>query len=109
MRCTARVERTANPTATPKTKPPTWAAHATPEFGLVKNWVRNHTPRSHLAEIVVKMGKTKKIRVRTGAFGNHTRYAPITAATAPEAPTTGMVASGWSATWVASAARPPAR
>ena len=47
--------------------------------------------------------------VRTRAFGNQTRYAPITAAMAPDAPMEGTVESGLTATCASVATIPPAR
>ena len=50
-----------------------------------------------------------KTSVRMRASGNHTRYAPITAAIAPEAPTTGTVEAVSTTTWATVATTPAAR
>ena len=97
------------PTTTPNTKPPTWAIQATPEFGAVKNWKTNQKPSSHLAVMSRNMKKKpKKSSDRMRTFGNITRYAPMTPAMAPDAPTIGTVLLGCTTTWANVAARPAA-
>ena len=42
-------DRSGGRPTTPKAKPPTWATHATPLFGLVKNCRTNQNPSNHSA------------------------------------------------------------
>ena len=68
-----------------------WAMYATPLFGPVKNCSTNQIASQMPAGISMKK---KNSSVRIGARGNHTMYAPITAAIAPDAPTNGMTLLG---------------
>jgi len=66
---------------------------------LVKNCSTNQAPRSHLARRSAKVTKKKrKISDLILTLGKRTRYAPMTPAMAPDAPTTGTVLPGCTAT-----------
>jgi len=80
--------------------------YATSLLGPVKNCNTNQIDNQIPAGISTKKMKSS---VRIGARGNHTRYAPITAAIAPDAPTSGTTLLVSSATCAAVATTPPAR
>src|SRR5882672_10019374 len=78
--------RAMNPNNAPATNPATWATQATPELGAVKNWSPNQASSTKYAGSSIGM-MTSSDRIRF--VGNHTRYAPITPAIAPDAPMIG--------------------
>ena len=55
----------------------------------------------------MRIGMKRKMSPRIRTLGNHERYAPITAAMAPDAPITGMVLLGSTKTWANVAKMPP--
>src|ERR1700730_10477432 len=88
--------RHTKPTSTPNTKPPTWADHAICEAPRTsKNCCANQKPSSHAALTLRKRTTGPRgIIERILVLGNQTRYAPMTPAMAPDAPTRGTVESG---------------
>lgn len=65
--------RVAAATAAPNANPPTWATHATPEFGAKKNCDKNQNPKSHAALIRATKGMMMTVTsVVTRALGYNT-------------------------------------
>jgi hypothetical protein len=84
----------------PATNPPTWAIHATPEAELVATiplniWITIHPPSSTTADRQMKAQNIlKNMNARIQALGWRSKYAPRVPATAPLAPTMGIVEPG---------------
>ena len=88
------VRASTNATSMPNTKPPMCASVAMPLDDCVKNCSTNQSPSTTTAgSRTGKKMKTIGTSVRTRARGNHTMYAPITTAIAPDAPRNGDVES----------------
>jgi hypothetical protein len=84
---------------TPAIKPPICPHHATPPPEDGKTWVtvpanscsKNHHSKKKTAGTSINHGIIMiGMNVRILAFGNNTKYAPMTPAIAPDAPMTGI-------------------
>src|SRR5271157_5429762 len=103
----------------PARKPPTCAQKAIPpEFPLwaamevaapLRNCATNQYPRTTHAGSHTKKTKNNGTSVSTRERGYRMKYAPITPAMAPLAPTVGMVELAFSSVWNMAAATPHVR
>ena len=87
------------------------AAFAMPSDPMpLTSWSRNQIPRKKMAGISTRSKKiTTKIAVSTRDCGYRTKYAPMTAAMAPLAPSMGTLENGLKRIWMTPAAAPAPR
>ena len=101
--------RSASATRAPNAKPATCATHATPLLGSVKNCVTNQITSTRGGGQVERKEEQRQHDAQDAARGNQIRYAPITPAIAPDAPTSGETELALNATNASVATMPAAK